>query len=465
MEQHELIEEFGHAVTRGNGALFVGAGLSMASGMAGWEKLLEEPRTTLDIPEHRDLPLVAEYIVQDPRMGRTALEHHLFTAISGSTAGPTQGHQSIARLPISEIWTTNYDRLLEQVCLDSAVAVADDDVRLVGSSKRTIVKMHGSISANAADSWASKPVITRSDYETYERDHPRTWALLRASYLSRTFLFLGFSFTDPNVEVLLRLARMDGTAIGDRHMAILRVPGPDKEEELKLHHLRVRDFEDSGVRVCEIEDYDELGPLLEALVRRTRPERLFISGSIPAEQEDADLRPWCDAMASQLAGLSAWELTSLGGPAGWHTTRAVARIRRAENTYDPTLLTFYFRIKNDRAPELEERVGNAVYTALEREELVGTLLDDCRAMLVIGGGDRTTQEIQWAKARGIGVVPLGASGGTAGKFWKDTSEQDRLPLLGGQSVDPQTWKRLGDPSTAISSRAVSELLKQAMYYR
>ena len=46
------------------------------------------------------------------------------------------------------------------------------------------------------------------------------WTVLRASYFSRSMLFMGFSFTDPNVDILLRLARTLGTAGGDRHYAV-----------------------------------------------------------------------------------------------------------------------------------------------------------------------------------------------------------------------------------------------------
>lgn len=48
--------------------------------------------------------------------------------------------------------------------------------------------------------------------------------LLRASYLTRTMSFLGFSFADLNIGVLLRLARAYGTAEGDRQLAVMRRP-------------------------------------------------------------------------------------------------------------------------------------------------------------------------------------------------------------------------------------------------
>jgi hypothetical protein len=142
--------------------------------------------------------------------------------------------------------------------------------------------MHGSIRPGPPPEWASEPVASRSDYERYELDRPRTWALLRATYATRSFLFLGFSFADPNVEVLLRLARSHGLASGDRHLTVIRRPREDDERDgpdgVRLHEL-VRDLEASGIAVHEIAEYGDLVPLLAALVRRTRSPRLFVADS------------------------------------------------------------------------------------------------------------------------------------------------------------------------------------------
>jgi hypothetical protein len=200
-------------------------------------------------------------------------------------------------------------------------------------------------------------------------------------------------------------------------------------------------------------------PVMVALVRRTRPLQLFVSGSARGGEPD-DIAPWCRAIASQLA-TAPWKLTSLGGDAGWLTTREVARILRAEGTYDAAQLSFYFRAKNEPAPVLEERIGTAVYTDMEREQLVPYLLDNCRALLAIRGGGRSTQEIAWAQDAGVGVVPLGASGGAAREYWE--RHRENPPDLGGRKVDPSIWSRLDHENHLVAARAAHQLLRQAMY--
>lgn len=457
--RRDLIELFGSACDLGSAGVFVGAGLSSAAGLPGWEELLETPRAASIIPLMKhDLPLMAEYILLEPTYSRARLEQHILDETLAAGVDATDSHRSLARLDVDQVWTTNYDPLIERADPTALVISSDDDVRLIGTARKTIIKMHGSINPyGPKPEWADPPVITRSDFETYEDQHRRLWALLRASYLSKTLLFLGFSFADANIEILQRLARRHGTATRDRHITVLKTPDGSDTDDLRRHNLKVRDLESSGVLVHEVAEYDDLPLLLTELVRRTRPPRLFISGS---KTEDAYDRV-CAEMAMALADRTEWEICSLAGPAGWGTTRELARIRRAEGTYDPSRLVFHSRRKVGPPPvEMDERVGTSVFDDLEREPLVQGLLDESRAVLVLGGGVRTAEEIEWATELGLGVVPLGASGGTARAYW----EKHRVspPDLGGRQTDPATWERLG-ADIDVAARAAATLLAQAIY--
>lgn len=472
IERFELVEEFGEAVLTGNAALFIGAGLSRDAGLPGWAELLNPIRECCNVPTHHDLPLVAEYIVNDPAGGRQALEDHILAALTNPPRKPARSHRLVARLHVSEVWTTNYDELIETAMitagLDVALALDEDSIHEIASNNpRAVIKMHGAI-GDTPPAWVAPPVITRTDYERYEFDHPRMWTVLRASYLSRMMLFLGFSFTDPNVEILLRLARTLGTAANDRHIAVIKRPDPgDGDDARRLHELRMADLEQSGVRVCEIRDYAENTAILTELLHRTRPERLFVSGSTghsttTPEQDEQILGPWCLAIARYLDGDTSWEIASLGGPAGWLTTRDVARLRRIDGRYDAAKLTFHFREKAGEPPaQLDERVGTVIYTDMSRETLVASLLAESRALLAIGGGDRTREEIDWAVNRDVGVVPLACSGGASYDYW--AANRHSPPDLGGLPVDPALWEALNDPHPDAAAAAAHQLLLQAMY--
>ncbi|MDO3636041.1 SIR2 family protein [Mycolicibacterium arseniciresistens] len=467
----ELVEEYGEAVLSGNAALFIGAGISQGAGLPGWDGLLDPIRTSCNVPKHHDYPLVAEYIANELAGGVTALHDYILQELTTAPFRPALNHRLIARLRVPQVWTTNYDPLLELAMTAAgeghAVAVDEQTIRLIASNQRAVIKMHGSISGDPAG-WDALPVITRTDYERYEIDHPRMWTVLRATYLSRTMLFLGFSFVDPNVEILLRLARTLDTAPGDRHVAVLKTPDPHKADELRLHQLRIDDFQNSGIRVCEIADYGEITEILTQLLRRTRPARLFVSGSAAAGTTTADedeqiLGAWCLAIARELDRETDWEIASLQGPSGWLVTRDVAALRRIEGRYDPAKLTFHFRKKSGPPVQLPDRVGTAIYADRTREELVVDLLDESRAMLVVRGGSKTTEEIEWAVARDVGVVPLACSGGAAYDYWE--ANQTAPPGLGARPTDTGLWARLNDPDPANAAEAAHQLLAQAMYQR
>ena len=46
-------------------------------------------------------------------------------------------------------------------------------------------------------------VLTKEDYETYNEHRALFSEKLKGDLIEKTFLFLGFSFTDPNVDYIL----------------------------------------------------------------------------------------------------------------------------------------------------------------------------------------------------------------------------------------------------------------------
>jgi NAD-dependent SIR2 family protein deacetylase len=135
VDQYDLVDSFGKAALRGNGALFIGAGMSAAAGMPDWAKLLEAPRRAASVPELADFPLMAEYISASPHVGVQSLHAHVLDAICDADTGSTaEIHRLLSRLPVNEIWTTNYDQLLERASPEAAVVISDDDVRSMGAS-------------------------------------------------------------------------------------------------------------------------------------------------------------------------------------------------------------------------------------------------------------------------------------------------------------------------------------------
>ena len=60
-----------------------------------------------------------------------------------------------------------------------------------------VLKIHGDISC------PDEIVLTRSDYESYFTKRPAVSTLLKGLLLNRTFLFIGYSLRDINLQIIL----------------------------------------------------------------------------------------------------------------------------------------------------------------------------------------------------------------------------------------------------------------------
>ena len=127
--------------------------------------------------------------------GRPALDQLLREAIPNLEYEPSPIHEQLLKLPWSDIFTTNYDTLLERAC--SAVISQRYDVivnkeDLTYSQKPRIIKLHGSFPSD-------RPfVVTEEDYRRYPEDFAPFVNTVRQSLLENTLCLVGFSGDDPN---------------------------------------------------------------------------------------------------------------------------------------------------------------------------------------------------------------------------------------------------------------------------
>lgn len=98
------------------------------------------------------------------------------------------------------IITTNYDSLLEKSSNLNAqlyTVVCKDSDLLSKSKEHYIIKMHGDL--NEPDSI----VLKESDYLDYEQKHTLISTFIRALLINHTFLFLGYSLNDYNLNLII----------------------------------------------------------------------------------------------------------------------------------------------------------------------------------------------------------------------------------------------------------------------
>lgn len=312
-DESQLIHQF----ARGNGSVFVGAGLSIGAGLPGWADLVKPLAQQVNSPEHSSFPDIAQYLVN--LHDRPALVEHVWRLLKQAT-GPTQIHKQTISLPVPRIFTTNLDRLLEAAFEEQRLpfckVVTDEHIALMDSAAKSIVKLHGDL--EQPESW----VITSADYENYFSNHPGIANLLGMDLHSRTVLFLGYSFSDIDLRMILSQVKKVAGSFRRNLFAVQLNPSLLEIEELRRRGVRV-----IGLKAGE-EDFNAvLLKWLQEFSRRVR-ESLelqpsarqlfaidFINGSVP--KRSVDLLGRTTDLARVMDGLrSRYPLVAIKGPAG-----------------------------------------------------------------------------------------------------------------------------------------------------
>ena len=136
--------------------------------------------------------LASEY---ERTFSRQALESFLFGLIPHGSYVPGHHHTLLLSLPWADVFTTNYDTLLERTLPSvhdrkyEVVTNADD---LPERARPRIVKLHGSFPSQ-------RPfVITEDDYRLYPSRFAPFVNTVQQSLMENVFCLLGFSGEDPN---------------------------------------------------------------------------------------------------------------------------------------------------------------------------------------------------------------------------------------------------------------------------
>jgi hypothetical protein len=149
-------------------------------------------RADVNISPGETLRLASEY---ETAFGRSALDDLLLRSIPDTSYYPGQLHELLLALPWSDVFTTNYDTLLERTLPsihDRKYDVVQTALDIPVLMKPRIIKLHGSFPAH-------RPfLITEEDYRTYPARFPPFVNLVQQSIMENVFCLVGFSGDDPN---------------------------------------------------------------------------------------------------------------------------------------------------------------------------------------------------------------------------------------------------------------------------
>ena len=450
---------YGHfekALEEGYAALFAGADLSRPSGFVNRKELLRDIANELGLDVDRESDI--EEFTKDAKL--------------------TENHRLITGLPIKTVWTTNYDQLLEQAYRETRkrpdVKIKQDDLAVtIPKRDVTIYKMHGDFSQ------PQNAVLTKEDYETYNEHRALFSEKLKGDLIEKTFLFLGFSFTDPNIDYILGRIRALLGQNQREHYCIMRRPQIPKEEgrakaqfkyEKTKLDLRIADLKRYGIRALLVDDYAEVTAILKELSRRSHRKDIFVSGSA------SDFSPMGRERVEKLAreigqeiirkghnlvsgiGLGIGGVVILGAMEELYTDdksefgdRTTLRPFPQGPPRGMTRETFWTRYR-------EDMIANAGFAVF----LCGNKVDPSTGKTVIASG--VMKEFEITKRLNRYPIPVGATGNAARRIWEEVNGSlDRFFPNGGVKGHFQTLRdnkssneEIVEAIFAIAKRVVSQ---------
>lgn len=282
VSKKDLIREIEKAIKSAELGAFIGAGLSIPAGFCSWKELLREPAEEigLNVEKENDLVSLAQYYANSKK--RTSIDD-LIKGQFSQLVKPTDNHKLLSQLPISTFWTTNYDKLIEKALEDNMkkpyVKTTDEQLRSTNHDFDAIVyKLHGDVET------PEDAVLTRSDYEEFGYNKRKLFReVLEGDLLTKTFLFLGFSFEDPNFNYVIGRLRvlLDEKNTRKHYCIMKRIQDTDEDYEYKKarQELQIEDLNRYGIFTYLVNKYDEITEILSTLVDRYRRKTIFISGS------------------------------------------------------------------------------------------------------------------------------------------------------------------------------------------
>ena len=254
----QILDTIAGRLWDGHACLFVGAGFSKnatlltgATTPPNWNELgdlfFERARTHKPTPKEREYANVLRLAEEvECVSGRQTLSQLIQDAIHDDKLEPSDLHIRLLSLPWRDVFTTNYDTLLERAADKlnkqgkTIYSIISNDEEIGIKSPPFIMKLHGDIRS------PKSIVITEEDYRKYPSFHQAMIGYIRHSIMMETLVLIGFSGNDPNFIQWLGWVK-DALSENQRKVYLLTVD--DISESM------VKTFEKKHVIVVDLRDF------------------------------------------------------------------------------------------------------------------------------------------------------------------------------------------------------------------
>lgn len=437
MSISKFIRNYSEEVKQGKAAIFAGAGLSVGEGAVSWKDLLrdEAENIGLDIDIETDLVGVAQYIFNESK-SRNRITKLIKTHIT-SKGEVTKNHKVLAGMSIDTYWTTNYDEYIERALTENgkicdAKKSVEDLALEVSNAHATVYKMHGDINR------AHDAVLIKDDYEIYSKKNELFTLALKGDLISKTFLFIGFSFDDPNLENILSKVRIMLEGNHRTHYCFFKEvsikdnefkneKNVKKKRELyeyarNKQELKIKDLKRYGIEAVLVKKYAEITEILQSINKIAQAKTVFISGS-HIDNSKSKLKGNIDSFTKKLSRRLVQEnfkiVTGYGNGVGYKVVEgALEGNEKNQQNLEEILSMWPFPINIKDEKEKNKKFHEYRVSMISKVGVVifisGNKLNDQKKVI---NADGVFKEFKIARKSNKIVIPIGVTGSQSKVIW------------------------------------------------
>lgn len=322
-----------------------------------------------------------------------------------------------------EDWTTNYDMVFERYfeynhIKYNKIATASSFTTLHNTIDKILYKMHGDL--------LGKMVITKDDYELYEQENRPFLVALKNELMQKHFVFLGFSFNDPNLNYILSdMKKMFGNLYLKKHYCFFKIPDNDNEK-IELN-LKIKDLERYGIESVLIESFSQLQMIFLNIMKIVLTKNIFISGSAfeYGQWEAEKTKYFLELLGEKLIKSNYKIYSAFGKNIGEYILKgAVKALVQNENDMLKEQLEYL------AFPEYK------VMTLQEQERFRKDIIRQCGwSIFVFGNREDETiapgvlREYEISKILDKKVIPIASTGFAAKKIWDLSIKEQKYQYL------------------------------------
>ena len=271
MEKTDLINHLVNCLEHKSLSVFLGSGLSFNACGLDWDGLVKPYISQLPGNDDDLIKGLQYYVTQN---GINIIDFKREIATKFLNLKYDQRHELLAKLPIRNYWTTNFDTLIEDaltnICEQRDIMKTNESFISAEERRDNVVyKLHGDINEPQGI------VILQDDYEKYSISHCNFVTALENELATNSILFLGYSFSDPDIKNILNIVNLKNSSSQTHLLILKRAP---KEKEL-VQKYQIDEWRKKGILTCIIDKYTEIDEILKRVYNKYMARKIFISGS------------------------------------------------------------------------------------------------------------------------------------------------------------------------------------------